>query len=83
LHVVPRRTEKSQWGDAVCFKVGGKIFVVPGPDNPRLSFKCTPEAFAELIERENIRPSPCLGRHNWGTLERLDAVGNQQLRRLA
>jgi predicted DNA-binding protein (MmcQ/YjbR family) len=78
----PGATEKLQWGDAVCFKIGGKMFVVLGLDNPRLSFKCTPEAFAELIERENIRPSPYLGRHNWVMLERLDAVGNQELRGL-
>ncbi len=78
----PGATEKLQWGDAVCFKIGGKMFVVLGLDNPRLSFKCTPEAFAELIERENIRPSPYLGRHNWVMLERLDAVGNQELRQL-
>jgi predicted DNA-binding protein (MmcQ/YjbR family) len=35
-------TEKLQWGDALCFKVGAKMFAVLGLDNPRLSFKCTP-----------------------------------------
>jgi predicted DNA-binding protein (MmcQ/YjbR family) len=75
-------TEKLQWGDALCFKVGGKMFAVLGLDNPRLSFKCTSEVFAELIERENIRPSPYLGRHKWVMLERLDAVENKELRDL-
>jgi predicted DNA-binding protein (MmcQ/YjbR family) len=78
----PGATEKLQWGDALCFKIGGKMFAVLGLDNPRLSFKCSPDAFAELIERENIRPSPYLGRHKWVMLERLDAVGDKDLREL-
>jgi predicted DNA-binding protein (MmcQ/YjbR family) len=78
----PRATEKLQWGDALCFKVGGKIFAVLGLDNPRLSFKCAPEVFAELIERENIRPSPYLGRYKWVMLGRLDAVGRVELEEL-
>jgi predicted DNA-binding protein (MmcQ/YjbR family) len=78
----PGATEKLQWGDALCFKIGGKMFAVLGLDNPRLSFKCSPDAFAELIERENIRPSPYLGRYKWVMLERLDAVGDKDLREL-
>jgi predicted DNA-binding protein (MmcQ/YjbR family) len=79
---LPDTTEKLQWGDALCFKTAGKMFAVLGLDNPRLSFKCTPEGFAELIERENIRPSPYLGRHKWVMLEQLDALGNDELREL-
>jgi predicted DNA-binding protein (MmcQ/YjbR family) len=79
---LPEATEKLQWGDALCFKTAEKMFVVLGLDNPRLSLKCTPEAFAELIEREGIRPSPYLGRHKWVLLERLDAVGSKELREL-
>ena len=65
-------SEKLQWDDELCFKTGGRIFVMLGLDNPRLCFKCTPEVFAELIERENVRPapyqsfpneSPCCPRH--------------------
>lgn len=55
---LPKTTEKLQWGDALCFKTSGKMFAVLGLDHPRLSFKCTPEDFAGLIERENVRPSP-------------------------
>jgi predicted DNA-binding protein (MmcQ/YjbR family) len=44
----PEAKENLQWGDELCFKVGGKIFVMLGLDNPRLCFKCTPEAFAQL-----------------------------------
>jgi|SRR5271165_2014519 len=78
----PRATEKLQWGDALCFKIGGKIFAILGLDNPRLCFKCTPETFAELIEREDIRPAPYVGRYKWVMLDRLDAVGWDELREL-
>lgn len=79
---LPDTTEKLQWGDALCFKVVGRMFAVLGLDIPRLTFKCPPEVFAELIERENIRPSPYLGRHKWVMLEQLDAVRNDELREL-
>ncbi len=78
----PRATEKLQWGDALCFKISGKMFAVLGLDNPRFTFKCTPEAFAELIECEDIHPSPYLGRHKWVMLDRLDAVRWDELREL-
>jgi predicted DNA-binding protein (MmcQ/YjbR family) len=78
----PRATEKLQWGDDLCFKIGGKIFAIVGLDNPRLCFKCTPEIFAELIEREDMRPAPYVGRYKWVMLDRLDAVGWSELREL-
>ena len=78
----PNATEKLQWGDDLCFKVGGKIFVMLGLDHARLCFKCTPNTFAELIEREDIRPAPYVGRYKWVMLDRLDAVGNAELRDL-
>ncbi|SRR5579871_2083963 len=73
-------TEKLQWGDALCFKVRDKMFAVAGLDNPRLTFKCTPDVFAELIERDGIRPSPYLARYKWVMLERLDALSDAEIR---
>ncbi len=78
----PAATEKLQWGDALCFKVREKMFAVLGLDKVRLTFKCTPETFAELIERPDVHPSPYLGRHNWVMLDRLDALPNRELRDL-
>ena len=78
----PLSSEKLQWDDALCFKVNGKMFAVLGLDRVRLTFKCNPVVFADLIEREDIRPSPYLGRYNWVMLERLDALGNDELRDL-
>jgi predicted DNA-binding protein (MmcQ/YjbR family) len=78
----PRATENLQWGDELCFKIAGKIFVMLGLDNPRLCLKCTPDTFAELIEREDIRPAPYVGRYNWVMLDRLDAVSWNELQEL-
>ena len=78
----PQATENLQWGDELCFKIGGKIFVMLGLDNPRLCFKCTPETFAELIELEDVRPAPYVGRYKWVMLDRLDAVPWDELREL-
>jgi predicted DNA-binding protein (MmcQ/YjbR family) len=78
----PGATENLQWGDDLCFKIGGKIFAIVGLDNPRLCFKCTPEIFAELIERDDIHPAPYVGRYKWVMLDRLDAVQWSELREL-
>jgi predicted DNA-binding protein (MmcQ/YjbR family) len=59
-----------------------EIFTIVGLDNPRLCFKCTPEIFAELIEREDIHPAPYVGRYKWVMLDRLDAVRWDELREL-
>ncbi len=78
----PDATEKLQWGDALCFKVRAKMFAVIGLDDVRLTFKCTPEMFAELIEREDIRPAPYVGRYSWVMLDRLNALRTEELKGL-
>jgi predicted DNA-binding protein (MmcQ/YjbR family) len=78
----PEATENLQWGDDLCFKIRGKIFTIVGLDNPRLCFKCAPETFAELIEREDVRPAPYVGRYKWVMLDRLDALRWDELRDL-
>ena len=75
-------TENLQWDDDLCFKIRGKIFAIISLDNPRLCFKCTPETFAELIEREDIHPAPYVGRYKWVMLDQLDAVGWEELKDL-
>ncbi len=78
----PEAKEKLQWGDALCFKVRAKMFAVLGLDRARLTFKCTPDKFAELLERQDIRPSPYLGRYHWVMLDRLDALPWDELQDL-
>lgn len=75
----PQATENLQWGDDLCFKIAGKIFTIVSLDTPRLCFKCAPETFAELIEREDIRPAPYVGRYKWVMLDRLDALREEEL----
>lgn len=78
----PNSVENLQWGDELCFKIDGKIFVMVGLDNPRMCFKCGPETFAELTEHEHIRPAPYVGRYKWVMLDRLDAVPWNELQDL-
>ncbi len=76
----PNSKENLQWGDNLCFKVGGKIFVILGLDELRVCFKSAPDVFAELVEREDIRPAPYVGRYKWVMLARLDAVSDNEFR---
>ncbi|PYX82794.1 MAG: hypothetical protein DMG70_13360 [Acidobacteria bacterium] len=81
----PHTKEKLQWGETLCFKVGEKIFTLLSLDvgsETRLSLKCAPERFAELIELEGVRPAPYVGRYHWVALEQLDSLPDQQIREL-
>ncbi len=77
-------TEQIQWGSDLLFKVGGKMFVV-APLEPApvcLSFKASPENFAELTERPCIIPAPYLARAQWVALQTRDALPADELARL-
>lgn len=80
----PQATENLQWGDDLCFKIRGKIFVTIGLGVvPQcMCFKCTPESFAELTEREGIEPAPYVGRYNWVLLKHLDILRQHELTEL-
>jgi len=77
----PGASEQIQWGDDLLFKVGGKMFaitpLIPAP--VCLSFKVTPENFAELTERPGIIPAPYLARAKWVALESRDALAPSEL----
>src|SRR5437762_14140055 len=78
----PGTTEQIQWGYDLLFKVGGKMFAVT-PLEPAavcLSFKASPENFAELTERQNIIPAPYLARAQWVALQTRDALTREELR---
>lgn len=80
----PGVTEQIQWGYDLLFKVGGKMFAVT-PLEPApvcLSFKASPENFAELTERPNIIPAPYLARAQWVALQTRDALPAEDLARL-
>lgn len=80
---LPHATEDIQWGNDLLFRISGKIFAGMSLDPPHsLSFKCTPEKFHELIELEGIIPAPYTARNKWVMLERLDALGDRELKSL-
>jgi predicted DNA-binding protein (MmcQ/YjbR family) len=80
----PHTTENVQWGADLVFKVDGKMFAVTPLDVApvRLSFKCTPENFAELCELPDIIPAPYMARAQWVALKSLNAVPGDELREL-
>ncbi len=65
----PHATENIQWGNDLCFKLGGKLFAVIDLESRRLSFQVTPEEFVEFTEREGIRPAPYVARYHWIVLD--------------
>jgi predicted DNA-binding protein (MmcQ/YjbR family) len=81
---LPHATEGIQWGSDLLFRIGGTIFAVVALERTPMcvSFKCTPEEFAELNEREGIIPAPYMARNNWVLLESLDVAPRAELKRL-
>jgi predicted DNA-binding protein (MmcQ/YjbR family) len=67
------------------FKIGGKMFAVMGLDSAAdhcLSFKCTPEKFAELVEQDGIVPAPYVARYHWVALDQFNALSEKELKSL-
>lgn len=81
---LPHTTEHVQWGIDLVFKIGGKMYAVM-PTEPApvlLSFKCSDENFAELVERPGIIPAPYLARAKWVALQNESALSRAELGRL-
>lgn len=82
---LPGATEDVKWGADLTFCVAKKMFAVTGMEmsvDNGISFKCTPEKFAELTERPDIRPAHYVARYHWVTVEKLDAVTTAELKAL-
>ena len=77
----PHVSEQVTWGADLTFRISGKIFAVTvlEPAKVWLSFKCSPENFAELAERQGIIPAPYMARAQWVALETKDALAKQEL----
>lgn len=72
---LPHVTEDIKWGHDLCFCVWGKMFTVVSLERPySIAFKCTPEAFGELIERPGIIPAPYMARNMWVREQELGEV---------
>jgi predicted DNA-binding protein (MmcQ/YjbR family) len=81
---LPHSTEEVLWGGDLVFKIGGKMYAVAALDPAAvcMSFKCSPEEFAELVERPGIIPAPYSARYHWVALESEDALPRAEIKRL-
>ena len=80
---MPHATEDVKWGADLCFCIGAKMFAVTGLDSGSgVSFKCTPEKFAELTERDGIIPAPYVARYHWVRVEDPAALAGPELKEL-
>ena len=82
---LPHVDEKVQWENDLLFRIGGKMFAVVALEPSHgvlLSFKCTPEKFAELVEQEGIIPAPYVARYHWVAFERFNALPERELKQL-
>src|SRR4029077_20198096 len=81
----PDVTEDMPWGDDLCFKVRGRIFtgmVLSDGRFPRVTLKCAPETFHELLEIEGISPAPYVGRYKWVMLANSNVLSASKLESL-
>lgn len=81
----PHATEDVQWGNDLLFRIAGKIFAVVNlelAESGFISFKCSPEVFAELIERPGVAPAAYVGRYHWVSVERSGAVEWKEMKKL-
>lgn len=81
---LPHVTEDIQWESDLLMRIGNKMFAVLSLEasDHVMSFKCTPEKFAELVERDGIMPAPYVARYHWVALERFDALNKRELEAL-
>ncbi len=81
---LPHSTETVQWSDDLVFKIAGKMYAVAAlePGDHWLSFKCSPDEFARLVEQAGIIPAPYLARAHWVALETADALPRAEIKRL-
>jgi predicted DNA-binding protein (MmcQ/YjbR family) len=81
----PEVKEDMPWHDDLCFKVRGKIFtgmVLSDGRFPRITLKCAPETFHELLEIEGVSPAPYVGRYKWVTLANSNILPASELEAL-
>ncbi len=81
---LPGTTEDIKWGSDLVFSVGGKMYTVVCLDPPHtVAFKCTPETFADLVERDGVIPAPYLARAMWVQEQGIgESLGRRELERV-
>ena len=81
---LPHTTEKVRWEHNLLFCVAEKMYCVanlePGNGPSKITFKCTPEIFAEMVEREGMIPAPYSARNHWVTVTDVDLFRQSELK---
>ncbi len=81
---LPHTTEKVRWEHNLLFCVGEKMYCVanlePGMGPGKITFKCTPEIFAELVEVEGMIPAPYMARNFWVSVTDLEPFRQSELK---
>jgi hypothetical protein len=80
---LPEATEVITWGTDLTWRVRDKMFVVGGPDSPRISVKASKEDQAELIAMapETFQVAAYVGRFGWVSIA-LSTVDKDELAEL-
>jgi predicted DNA-binding protein (MmcQ/YjbR family) len=82
---LPHTTEKVRWEHNLLFCVGDKVYCVanlePGNGPSLVTFKCTPERFAELVEIEGIIPAPYMARNHWVSVTDMDCLRRSEIQK--
>jgi predicted DNA-binding protein (MmcQ/YjbR family) len=81
---LPHTTEKVRWEHNLLFCVGDKMYCVanlePGMGPGKIAFKCTPEVFAEMVEREGMIPAPYMARNHWVSVTEIELFRQPELK---
>ena len=77
---LPHTTEDIKWETHLCYSVGGKVFIITNPDASPVtaSFKVSDEDFAELSEREGLKPAPYLARYQWIYIDNINRLTKKE-----
>ena len=83
---LPDVVETQQWGDNLVFwvgdkAIGGKMFCLlnlSAGEHGVVSYSAGPERYAELVERDGLKPAPYMARIHWVAAERWTAWRNTE-----
>jgi predicted DNA-binding protein (MmcQ/YjbR family) len=81
---LPHTTEKVRWEHNLLFCVAEKMYCVanlePGMGPSKITFKCTPEVFTQLVEVDGIIPAPYMARNHWVSVTDLEPFRQSDLK---
>ncbi len=77
--LLPAVTEGINWGNDLCYSIGGKMFCVVVLTDPiKISMKVSDDQFSELCCQNKIIPAPYAARHHWILVEDITAFRKKE-----